>query len=355
MPTSTSTPSTSVAPTATAVATSIAVTPTSISSAIPTITIGSTSTATQTVTNFSVNNCGVDLYGVQVGVSNLPTGSTSSLVCNISGWTPVTGSPQAQATSTIAIDFSNSNPVLAGSNTSMETLTVNQGSIATPIKMYTFTLTGKASDLKLSTLAYNLNITGNVGFSVPASTLSGNYSGGTGLNTLVFPDTFSNYSIQNQGNNNFSVTYNTNGAVDSVKSFSRLEFKDIGVAYDLNGAAGQVAKILGGVFGPSAITNKSFVGIGLGYLNQGMSYPNLIGLALNAALGSNFSNAAEVTLLFKNLAGVSPSAQDLNTWTTQISNGTYTQTSLAQFACDNAINTTNIKLTGLAQTGLAYA
>ena len=171
----------------------------------------------------------------------------------------------------------------------------------------------------------------------------------------MFPDTFSNYSIQNQGNNNFSVTYNTNGAVDSVKSFSRLEFKDIGVAYDLNGAAGQVAKILGGVFGPSAITNKSFVGIGLGYLNQGMSYPNLIGLALNAALGSNFSNAAEVTLLFKNLAGVSPSAQDLNTWTTQISNGTYTQTSLAQFACDNAINTTNIKLTGLAQTGLAYA
>ena len=155
------------------------------------------------------------------------------MVCNISGWTPVTGSPQAQATSTIAIDFSNSNPVLAGSNTSMETLTVNQGSIATPIKMYTFTLTGKASDLKLSTLAYNLNITGNVGFSVPASTLSGNYSGGTGVNTLVFPDTFSNYSIQNQGNNNFSVTYNTNGAVDSVKSFSRLEFKDIGVAYDL--------------------------------------------------------------------------------------------------------------------------
>jgi hypothetical protein len=86
-----------------------------------------------------------------------------------------------------------------------------------------------------------------------------------------------------------------------------------------------------------------------------MSYPNLISLALSNKLGTGFTNAAEVTLLFQNLASVTPSAQDLTTWTNQITNGTYTQTSLAQFACDNILNTNNIKLTGLAQTGLQFS
>jgi hypothetical protein len=62
-----------------------------------------------------------------------------------------------------------------------------------------------------------------------------------------------------------------------------------------------------------------------------------------------------VTLLYKNLTGNEPAAADLGNYTTLINNGTYTKTSLAQFACDNLINTNNIKLTGLAQTGLLYS
>ena len=338
----------------------LSITPTSANlSNLPTIGISSTSTSTQTTVNFSINNVGVNVEGVQVGVSNLPTGSTSTLVSNIPNWTPNTVT-QGQSISTVAIDFTLANPIPASNTTPVETLTINQANVSVPLNLSNFTITaqntpGKFADLKLLTMGYNVNITGSVGFTVPASSVAGNYTGGTGVNTLVFPDTFSKYAISNLGNNNFNVSYSTNGSVDTIQSFSRLQFQDKGLAYDLSGAAGQVAKILGAVYGPSAVSNSTFVGIGLGYTNQGMSYSNLISLALNAKLGSGFTNAQEVTLLFQNLAHTNPSAADLITWTNQISNGTYTQTSLAQFACDNAINTNNINLTGLAQTGLAYS
>ena len=356
MTTSTTTPSATVTPIAIAVPISIAATTTP--SATPTITIASTSTSTQTVTNFSINNFGSNLYGVQLGVSNLPTGSKATLVSNVSGWTANTSS-QDQAISTVTLDMTLSNPLPTPFTTPVETLTINQGNITAPLVLSNFTLTAKNSsgnfvDLNLMNTAYNINITGNVGYTVSANNASSNYTGGTGLNTLVFSDTYNKYSVSPLGNNNFTVSYSVNGAVDSVQSFQRLKFKDIGLAYDLNGSAGQVAKILGAIYGSSAVSNSTYAGIGLNYLNQGMSYQNLISLALNNKLGTGFTNAAEVSLLFQNLANTSPSAQDLNTWTNLIANGTYTQTSLAQFACDNALNTNNINLTGLVQKGLQF-
>ena len=50
-----------------------------------------------------------------------------------------------------------------------------------------------------------------------------------------------------------------------------------------NGNAGTVAKLLGAVFGQSSISNKAYVGIGLKYLYEGMSYVGLAALALQAA------------------------------------------------------------------------
>ena len=329
-------------------------------SSTPTITIASTSTASQTVTTFSVSNYNSNLSGVTVWV-DIPTNSTGALALNVPNWTPISNS-SGQRIGSVAIDASGgSNPLTNSFTSPFETLTINQGNVSLPLTLENLTLTaaisstGKFPEQNLSNFTGNINISGNVGFTLQASSASVNYQGGTGLNTLVFSDVYKNYTVKSLGNNNFSVSYSTTGAVDSIQSFQRLKFQDIGTAYDLNGAAGQVAKILGAVYGSSAVSNTAFVGIGLGYLNQGMSYQNLISLALTNKLGNSFSNSAEVTLLFQNLAHANPGAQDLATWTNQISNGTYTQTSLAQFACDNALNTTNINLTGLTQTGLQYS
>jgi hypothetical protein len=253
----TTAPSTIATPVAIAVPTSISANPsiTSAQTTTPTITIASSGTTNQTVTTFSINNFGSNLYGVQVGVTNLPASSAFTLASNVSGWTPST-STQSQAISTVALDTTLSNPLPSPISTTIETLTINQGNISTPLVLSNFTLTAKNTngtftDLNLVNQGYNVNITGSVGFTVPASNVSDTYTGGTGLNTLVFSDVYSKYAITALGNSNFSVTYSTNGSVDSVQSFQRLKFKDVGIAFDLNGSAGQVAKILGAIYGKS--------------------------------------------------------------------------------------------------------
>jgi len=144
------------------------------------------------------------------------------------------------------------------------------------------------------------------------------------------------------------------GDIDNLDNIERLKFLDTNIAYDLDGNAGTVAKIIGAVFGKESLVRKDYVGIGLNLLDNGMSYTELMDLALNVKLGNGYSDAAEVSLLYANLIGRELSNSDLNYWTSTISSGQFTQNSLAIMAADHEINTTHIDLVGLAQTGIAY-
>ena len=141
---------------------------------------------------------------------------------------------------------------------------------------------------------------------------------------------------------------------DSLTNVERVRFADQYVALDTTGNAGNVAKILGAVFGPSSVSNKQYVGIGLHYIDGGMTYLDLMQLALNARLGNGFSTTQEVTLLFENLLGVSPTQNDLAYWNGTVTSHQYTQLSLAMMAVETSVNTDNIQLAGLAATGLDY-
>jgi len=52
--------------------------------------------------------------------------------------------------------------------------------------------------------------------------------------------------------------------------------------------------------------------------------------------------------------GTVAQTSDINQWSGVINSGQYTQASLAAMAAQTSLNTTNINLTGLAQTGLEY-
>jgi Ca2+-binding RTX toxin-like protein len=98
--------------------------------------------------------------------------------------------------------------------------------------------------------------------------------GGAGIDTAIFSGLRSQYSLSAQSAGGYQVTDSVasrNGAV-MVTGVERLQFSDTSLALDLDGNAGKVAKILGAIFGQSAVSNKSYVGIGLGYLDSGMSY-----------------------------------------------------------------------------------
>lgn len=176
--------------------------------------------------------------------------------------------------------------------------------------------------------------------------------GGSGLDIVTYSKAYNQYVIANH-TANFTVTGGSDGT-DTLTGVERLRFSDLSVALDLDGNAGITAKILGVVFGKESVSNQTYAGIGLKYLDDGMSYQDLLQLALNARLGNGYSNASEVQLIYENLVGSAPSTADLNFWVGALNAGQYSQISLALMAADLDLNTKNVSLTGLAATGLQY-
>lgn len=206
-------------------------------------------------------------------------------------------------------------------------------------------INGSSGNDKLLGLAGNDVLTGLAG--------NDNLDGGAGIDTGGYTTARSNYSIL-KTSAGFTVSGGTDG-VDTISNVERLRFTDRNLALDLDGNAGITAKILGAVFGASSVTNQAYVGIGLGYLDAGMSYSDLTLLALNARLGAGFSNAAEVNLLYQNLLGVLPSNNELNYYVGLLASGQHTPASLAVMAADLDLNTSNIGLIGLQQTGIEFS
>lgn len=177
---------------------------------------------------------------------------------------------------------------------------------------------------------------------------SSDLDGGAGIDTVTYSAALAAHTVIKT-----SSGYAVSGF--ELTNIERLHFSDVNLALDLDGNAGLTAKILGAVFGAPSVTIKEYVGIGLSLLDSGMSYPDLMLLALNARLGNGFSNAEEVNLLYQNLVGVLPSTADLNYYVGTITSGQFTQTSLAVMAADLDLNATNIDLVGLGQTGIEYS
>ena len=126
-----------------------------------------------------------------------------------------------------------------------------------------------------------------------------------------------------------------------------LEFNDKHIALDLDGNAGKTIKLLGALLGKEEATNKTYVGAGLKLLDDGMTYGQLMQVALEVVLGANPSSLSVVDLIWTNIVGPPTAADNLPQYSALIDNGTYT-------AADHSLNTTNIDLVGLSQTGVEY-
>jgi hypothetical protein len=177
--------------------------------------------------------------------------------------------------------------------------------------------------------------------------------GGAGLDKIYFENAtaVNDFKIAVIANKiNFSDLAGIYPPVEAT-NIERLIFNNKSIAIDINGNAGTTAKILGAVFGKQAVTNKSYVGIGLHFLDSGWTYDNLAALALDAA-GAK-TNDQIVNLLWTNVIGTKPTAADKQQFIVLLENG-MTAGALAHLAADTSFNATNINLVGLAQTGIEY-
>ena len=178
------------------------------------------------------------------------------------------------------------------------------------------------------------------------------FQGGAGLDVLSYELSRSSYDVSKSGNL-FVVTDNvSNGGVDLLSSIERLTFKDVNVALDLDGNAGDVVKIIGAVFGTSALkTHPEYVGIGLAYRDAGMSFNALMSLALTAA---NLNSASGlVSQLWLNVMHQAGSDAQLQPFLQMLSAG-FAPVDLAAMAANAAQNLASINLVGLSNTGVVY-
>jgi len=177
------------------------------------------------------------------------------------------------------------------------------------------------------------------------------FDGGLGTDTVVYSGPLVQYTVNKSGSRYIVSEPTGSDGTDYLTNIERLKFKDKFIAIDLDGNAGTTAKILGAVFGKESVSNKSYVGIGLNFLDTGWTYDNLAGLALDAA-GAK-TNDQIVSLLWTNVIGTKPTDADKQPYITRLENG-MTAGALTRLAADSSFNTTNINLVGLAQTGIEY-
>ena len=138
---------------------------------------------------------------------------------------------------------------------------------------------------------------------------------------------------------------------DTLVNIERVDFSDVSVALDVNGSAGQVAKILGAIFGSNTIKNPNFMGIGLAYLDDGMSYKDLGKLAADAA-GLSTPDAL-VSNLWKNVVGFTATEANKAPFIKLLNDG-MSIGELVTLAADSSLNTQSINLSELTNTGISY-
>jgi hypothetical protein len=176
--------------------------------------------------------------------------------------------------------------------------------------------------------------------------------GGDGIDKALYALSRASYQV-GPGGTSVRALAGSEGD-DVLLQVERIRFADVGLAFDLQGHAGVVARLLGAVFGREAVSQANYVRIGLEALDGGMSELALAQLALDARLGPGFAAGDVIRLLYQNLLGVAPSGDELGYWQGQIGSGQYSPASLALMAAQLEINAENIDLVGLAAQGLPY-
>ncbi|NRF65839.1 hypothetical protein HLB44_02445 [Aquincola sp. S2] len=170
--------------------------------------------------------------------------------------------------------------------------------------------------------------------------------GGAGLDSARLSGARSDYPLIRDAGSGWRI------ADDALQGIERLQFADAGLALDLDGAAGTVARLLGAVFGPAAVANAAYAGIGLTLKDGGMSDEALAALALDAA-GAHTAPAI-VALLWTNLFDTPPSAAQAAPFIAWLDQG-MSPGALGLLAAVQPVNEARIDLVGLVDSGLAYS
>ena len=183
-----------------------------------------------------------------------------------------------------------------------------------------------------------------------------NFDGGPGIDTVVYSGNLADYVVNPDVSGVEVRSAAASEGSDWLLNIERLQFKDKGLAFDLDGNAGVAAKTLGLVFGSDAVALPNYVGICLDLLDkQNYSPEQLMQAALSVRLGADASDPGKVVdFLFVQLTGDTPSTKDKAGFVDLIANKTFSVESLAVAASELSFNPIATSLVGLASSGLPF-
>jgi Ca2+-binding RTX toxin-like protein len=183
------------------------------------------------------------------------------------------------------------------------------------------------------------------------------FDGGLGLDTVVYNGPMERYTINKTGNRYVVSEPTGSDDTDYLINIERLQFSNTKVALDMTGNAGEAARLIGALLGPSYVKDKALAGVVIGLLDQNYSTQTIATLGLGTStyigLAGSSSNEDFVKHVFKNVIGRPPVEAELQTYVGMLSAGT-SQAALAVMAADTEFTAEKIGLAGLVLNGWEF-
>jgi len=180
------------------------------------------------------------------------------------------------------------------------------------------------------------------------------FDGGPGVDTAVYGGPRASYQLTRLPTHWQVVDSGGNDGSDRLVAMERLQFADRGVALDLDGNAGVVARVLRGVFGAAALRVPEFAGAGLQLVDGGVGEADLVAAAVAISPLSAASHRDFVGALYRNVTGSTIDAALLAAATALLDGGAFTKASLALLVVQHEVNAASADLVGLASSGLEF-
>ena len=180
------------------------------------------------------------------------------------------------------------------------------------------------------------------------------FDGGLGIDTVVYNGPQERYSITKSGNRYVVSEPTGSDDTDYLSNIERIQFSNGKVALDLGGNAGQAARLIGALLGPSFIKDKALAGVVIGLIDQDYSIESIANLGLNTSfyltLAGSTKNEDFVNHVFRNVVGRPPEVNEQKTYVDMLNAGT-SQAALAVMAAGTEFTASQIGLTGLTSHG----
>ena len=181
-----------------------------------------------------------------------------------------------------------------------------------------------------------------------------------GVNTVAFVGKRDEYNINPSEVANHWLVEGKNGALgsDDLTNIKYLQFADSKVILDVAGNPTTAAKLIGVILGGNWVSNLFIAGLAMGILDNGYTPTTLARLGLESSMFVEMAGSANhkdfYNLVHKNVYGVAPDAQTLQSILSQLDSGRTTPADVVLQLADTAQNIRNIDLVGIQLHGFDF-